>query len=329
MTPKEAIAILPKLMSTGRPVFLWGAPGLGKSAVVKTAAKNDSRTVHDVRAVLLDPVDLRGIPTIADGRTRWAPPEFLPSENRSVLFLDELPQAAPLVQSACLSLLLDRMIGEYRLPDDACVIAAGNRAEDRAGSHRVLSPILNRAIHIDIAASVSEWLEWSLEASVSSIVRAFIQFRPTLLSQPVPADGSRAWPTPRSWHCLSDAIAACGVNNEVCSGIVGATAAAEFGSFHACYATLPSIDRIIKNPDAVSVPSGASVLYAMCGMLTEHVKGNAADIDPVMRFAARVPSEFQMMLIRDLFAVQPAAMRANKLAREWSTVNAKHVLGIK
>ena len=41
------------------------------------------RTCLDVRALLLDPVDLRGIPwRDADGRTRWAPPAFLPRAMR-------------------------------------------------------------------------------------------------------------------------------------------------------------------------------------------------------------------------------------------------------
>ena len=326
MTPNAAIQILPQLMNTGRPVFLWGAPGMGKSAIVKAAAKADSRTMHDVRAVLLDPVDLRGIPTIREGKTCWAPPEFLPSEARSVLFLDELPQAAPLVQSACLSLLLDRTIGEYRLPDDACVVAAGNRSEDRAGAHRVLSPILNRAIHLDIEASHADWLAWALSADVLPVVRSFVQFKPALLSQAVPTDGSRAWPTPRSWHCVSDAVKQCGVHAEVIKGIVGPVAAAEFVAFNELQRYIPDLEQVFKDPNAASVPTQASVMYGMCGALVERIKTDADVINEVMLYARRLPSEFQTMLVRDCFTVQPESMRQNKHAKDWARQNAKHLI---
>lgn len=326
MNPKTAIELLPKLMNTGRPVFLWGAPGLGKSAIVKSAAKADSRAMHDVRAVLLDPVDLRGIPQIKDGRTRWAPPEFLPTEDRSVLFLDELPQAAPLVQSACLSLLLDRTIGEYRLPDGACVVAAGNRSEDRAGAHRVLSPILNRAIHLDIEASHADWLDWAINNSVLAVVRAFIQFKPGMLSQPVPNDGSRAWPTPRSWHCVSDAVKQCGVLPEVIKGIVGPVAAAEFMAFHELQKYIPDLDKIIADPNAAVVPTAASVMYGLCGALTERLKTDDEMVDAMMFYARRLPSEFQTMLVRDAFSVKPDRMRQNKHAKQWAMHNAKHLI---
>ena len=326
MNPKAAIEILPKLMNTGRPVFLWGAPGLGKSAIVKAAAKADSRAMHDVRVVLLDPVDLRGIPQVKDGRTRWAPPEFLPTEDRSVLFLDELPQAAPLVQSACLSLLLDRTIGEYRLPDGACVIAAGNRSEDRAGAHRVLSPILNRAIHIDVEASHADWLAWAITNDVLPVVRSFVQFKPSLLSEPVPADGSRAWPTPRSWHCVSDAIKQCGVQSEIIKGIVGPTAASEFCAFNELQKYIPDIDDIVLDPDQATVPTSASVMYGLCGALVERLKTDDEMADAMMFYARRLPSEFQTMLVRDAFSVKPERMRQNKHAKQWAMQNARHLI---
>ena len=77
----------------------------------------------DVRALLLDPVDLRGIPwrDSAD-RTRWAPPAFLPPTDdpgRWLINLEELPSAVPMVQAALYQLVLDRKVGEYELPDGA------------------------------------------------------------------------------------------------------------------------------------------------------------------------------------------------------------------
>ena len=61
----------------------------------QVATADASREYVDVRALLLDPVDLRGIPwRDAADRTRWAPPAFLPPSNdtgRWLINLEELP----------------------------------------------------------------------------------------------------------------------------------------------------------------------------------------------------------------------------------------------
>jgi len=82
------------LMGAHRPVFICGGPGVGKSSVVKQLAETLNVPLRDVRALLLDPVDLRGLPFLgSDGRSKWATPEFLPQNGAGILFLDELNTA--------------------------------------------------------------------------------------------------------------------------------------------------------------------------------------------------------------------------------------------
>jgi MoxR-like ATPase len=58
----------------------------------------------DVRAVQLDPVDLRGLPrTSADQAGRVVPPKFLPTSGNGILFLDELTSAPQMTQGGLLS----------------------------------------------------------------------------------------------------------------------------------------------------------------------------------------------------------------------------------
>ena len=128
MSPSDIAQALTSLIPTKRPVYLWGPPGVGKSSVVKQAAANNGLAVVDVRATLLDPVDLRGLPRVEGDQAKWCPPAFLPKDGKGVLFLDELAQAPPLVQAGCLQLVLDRQLGEYRLPDDWTVVAASTRS---------------------------------------------------------------------------------------------------------------------------------------------------------------------------------------------------------
>ena len=129
LRPSELAATLALLVEARQPVIVWGAPGTAKSMIARQVAAAAGRTYIDVRALLLDPVDLRGIPwRDSDDRTRWAPPSFLPpSDNtgRFLINLEELPSAPPMVQAALYQLVLDRKCGEYELPDGASLIACG------------------------------------------------------------------------------------------------------------------------------------------------------------------------------------------------------------
>lgn len=68
MTPSQIVSALRSLLAIRQPAFLWGPPGVGKSQVVAQVARQNGLALRDIRAVLLDPVDLRGLPRIsADG----------------------------------------------------------------------------------------------------------------------------------------------------------------------------------------------------------------------------------------------------------------------
>ena len=74
------------LVAARQPAFIWGGPGVGKSAVVGQLAEALNVPLQDVRALLLDPVDLRGLPFLgSDGRSKWATPELLPQDGTGIL----------------------------------------------------------------------------------------------------------------------------------------------------------------------------------------------------------------------------------------------------
>src|SRR6476469_593436 len=107
MRPSELVRSLVSLVPTRRPLYLWGPPGVGTSPLVRIAAHALMLPLLDRRVTLLDPVDLRGLPRLAKDTAVWCPPAFLPRSGTGLLFLDELAQAAPMVQAACLQLVLD------------------------------------------------------------------------------------------------------------------------------------------------------------------------------------------------------------------------------
>ena len=136
----------------------WGAPGVGKSQVVaQVAAALDVRLI-DIRAILLDLVDLRGLPTVEHGKAAWATPAFLPDE------------------AACYQLVLDRALGEYRLPDGWTVFAAGNREGDRAVTPRMSSALANRFVHLSFEPDLDDWSRWAMgQADLRPEVVAFLR----------------------------------------------------------------------------------------------------------------------------------------------------------
>src|SRR5215813_4619667 len=88
------------LVEARQPVFVWGEPGIGKSEVMFQIAEARKVPLHDIRALLLDPVDLRGLPyleanELAPGlpsgslpkQAKWASPDFLPRDGEGILFL--------------------------------------------------------------------------------------------------------------------------------------------------------------------------------------------------------------------------------------------------
>jgi MoxR-like ATPase len=94
MKPSGIAWALRVLIRAGQPVFVWAGPGAGKSSVVAQVAADLTLALRDVRALLLDPVDLRGLPFLGtDGRSKWATPDFLPQNGEGILFLDELNTA--------------------------------------------------------------------------------------------------------------------------------------------------------------------------------------------------------------------------------------------
>ena len=152
---KKSPAIMPSVMR-------WGAPGLGKSQAVRQIAREiEEKTekkvnVTDVRLLLFNPIDLRGIPTSNADKTLaiWLKPQIFdmdPSEKVvNILFLDEISAAPPSVQAAAYQITLDRVVGEHRLPDNCIVICAGNRVTDKSVAYKMPKALANRLLHLEV-----------------------------------------------------------------------------------------------------------------------------------------------------------------------------------
>ena len=162
ITLKEAENAIKLFIEVKRPVFLWGPVGVGKSDLIKKIAKEQKRGVIDIRLSQMDSTDLRGIPYFhtTNQNMEWAPPSMFPidSNDNSIIFFDELNCAQPSIQAVAYQLILDRRVGNYILPDNVSVVAAGNRESDRGVTFRMPSPLLNRFVHLEIKPDLKCWL---------------------------------------------------------------------------------------------------------------------------------------------------------------------------
>lgn len=326
MQPSKVASALATLIPINQPVFIWGAPGVGKSQVVAQVAKGLGYELRDIRAVLLDPVDLRGLPKInGSGRAHWCPPAFLPVDGKGIFFLDELNAAPPLVQAACYQLILDRRLGEYVLPDGWAVVAAGNREQDRAVTYRMPSALANRMVHLDFETSFEDWVQWAQGAKISSEVISFLRFRPALLHDFDPKTADRAFPSPRSWEFVSDILKASpGVDIEfdLFRGAVGDGAAAEFAGFLKVWRELPDTESVLSFPTTTPVPEEPAAAYAICEALA--CRACPENMESLVTYGSRLPVEFGVLLMRDAVRQDAGVVETPAFAR-WAQANA-HVL---
>ena len=165
MRPANLLTILDREFRSTReghhtPVMLWGPPGVGKSQMVAQIAARHGVPMTDIRLSQMEPSDLRGIPFRVGEHVEWAVPAMLPDASRhgpeGILFLDEINAAPPSVSAAAYQLILDRRLGEYRVPAGWAIFAAGNRQGDRGVTYTMPAPLANRFSHFEVETNLDD-----------------------------------------------------------------------------------------------------------------------------------------------------------------------------
>ena len=156
-------------------LMLWGAPGIGKSAIVANVAKKNKIDLIDLRISQLAPTDLRGLPVPENNKAKWYIPEFLPTKGKGILFLDEINRATIEVQQCAFQLVLDRQINGIKLHPETRIYAAINEGSE----YQVLDmdpALLRRFWTMALEPTVEDWLLWARENNdISKIMQVFIK----------------------------------------------------------------------------------------------------------------------------------------------------------
>lgn len=321
LKPSEVATAMACCIEARQPVITWGAPGIGKSDVTQQTGAKLGRKVLDVRASLLDPVDLRGIPSVRDGRTHWNSPAFLPeaSQGPTLVLLDEMNRAPVMTQNALFQLVLDRKLGEYTLPDTCEIVACCNRESDGGGVVKMPQALANRFTHLHMVADLDDWSRWAIGANVEPAVIAFLRFRPDLLHQ---FDReAKAFPTPRSWNFVSRITAqkpGNGIEHALYCGAVGDGAATEYSAFLRMFRELPNIDAILLNPDTAALPTQPATMFAVASALARRAKVN--NFGRVLQYVNRLPAEYGVFTVKDAVRKDPTLQACDEFTR-WAITN--------
>lgn len=295
------------------PVMLWGPPGVGKSQIVAQVAAKHGVPLVDMRLAQMEPTDLRGIP-FRDGATIvWAPPAALPDAtrhgSRGILFLDEITSAVPTVTAAAYQLILDRRLGEYKVPPGWAILAAGNRHGDRGVTYPMPAPLANRFAHYEIEPTLEDWVVWADRTGVDERLIAFLRFRPDLLFAFDPTRAAGAFPSPRSWSFVDRALAkfadAPDLLTESLNGCVGPAAGLAFRAYLQHISALPDPARIVSG-EITTAPKPVELQFALATSLVRHVArlpaaAQSQAVDRALTFARAFPTrEIGVMLVTDL-----------------------------
>ncbi len=336
------------------PVYLWGTMGIGKSSIVREVSREIAKHLNlgyiegepdgeekfgfiDIRISQLEPSDLRGLPNIydddnSDGKvTKWIIPNWLPRDEKSkgVLFFDELNLAPPSIQASCYQLILDRRLGDYKLPDGWEIMSAGNTSQDKANVFDVPAPLLNRFAHLDLKVpSKEEWVEWALNHGVDSSIVSFMEFKPSYLFKFDKKNKDKAFATPRSWEFMSKLIKdnpklSIEDKHILIASTIGDGIATEFLAFLKLQSKI-NIKEILDKPEIVMNIKELDLKYSLLSAIVEKYREDKKTLPKVLEVCNYLEPEFAILLLRFLKSARKDFVNDVVKVKVWTELSKKY-----
>lgn len=312
---------------TKTPLFIWGTTGIGKSDSVRNFAKEMAKKLGlefsddevedgkfgfiDIRISQLEPSDLRGLPSIEKDRTKWLIPNWLPKNpnSKGILFFDEINLSPPSIQATAYQLILDRRLGDYKLPSGWVIISAGNRTEDKCNVFEMSSALCNRFTHTELTIPDKDsWLSWALNNEIDNRIIAFLQFKPSALFNFDGKNKDKSFSTPRSWAFCSKLIKEREDKDLLMilvSSAVGEATATEFCAFLRLQDKI-DLKELLKNPKEVSKIKEIDLRYILLGTIAEYYRKDKPLLEKSFELCDYLEPEFAILLLRFMKGVNPS-----------------------
>ncbi len=315
----DALFAHPELAAKIPPLMVWGAPGIGKSTILRRIAEERGIGFIDVRLAQREPVDIRGLP-VPNKEAKcvdWLISGDWPRDptSKGIILFDEITAADRSLQVAAYELILDRRLGSlYSMPDGWFVCAAGNRVQDAAVAKTMSSALANRFLHVELQENSESWVRWGLRNDIHPSVLGFIRYRPDLLFHQENENLERGWPSPRSWERVSSVLKLFpdGPDDEelLCDkmiyGLVGNQAGVEFCAFRKLAETFDDVREVMLDPSrAIEIPKKPDRIFALCAAVVYHLwRGEtSAEAETLMdgfyRISDKLSSDYAAMMMMD------------------------------
>lgn len=259
----------------------------------------------------MDTFPLEGDP-IPEGYSGW------------LLFFDEFNSASPAVQSASYKIILDRMVGQYKLHPKCALAAAGNLETDNAIVNPLSTAMQSRLAHMELVFEVKPWMEWWAGKGFDSRIESYMSFKPSHGFTFSPDHTDCTFACPRTWEFTNRLLQRIDINDKnalpAIAGVVTEGVARDFLSYCQIHDSLPKISEIMNNPDSIKVPTEPGPMWATMGSLADNA--SVHNINPIVKYLNRFPKEFQVMSIRSMVRRSPTLLKTEEID-QWMKVNAE------
>lgn len=310
----EATYKLGKTPANINPIMLWGSPGVGKSDAMRQVGKilgeklKKEVVITDVRLLLFNPVDLRGIPVANEDKTLaiWLKPQVFQMNQSpdvlNILILDEISAAPPSVQAAAYQIVLDRQVGEHKIPDNCLILCAGNKVTDKSVVYKMPKALANRLSHINIEVDLDDWKRWAIPHEIDERILAYLNFQPSKLYSFDPNVDDNSFPTPRSWEKVDNVLKVLSLEEgmPIIAGHVGQALAYDFLTYCKVFMKIPDVSKIIDGT-CKDVRKEPDVNFALVSSLVSRaIKTDDKQLDNIMEYGLLLESEFAVLLFKDM-----------------------------
>ena len=206
-----------------RPVFMIGAPGIGKTAVMEQIAQelniglvSYSMTHHTRQSAL-------GLPYIAkknfDGQ-EFSVSEYTMSEiiasvyklieetghREGILFLDEINCVSETLAPAMLQFLQYKIFGMHKVPQGWIVVTAGNPPEYNKSVREFDIVTWDRLKRIDVEPDYAVWKEYACQTGIHGSILSFLDVKKNFFYVVETKVDRKSFVTARGWEDLSEMI---------------------------------------------------------------------------------------------------------------------------